>query len=245
MVDIADPAAHPNFVAGMSLAVLGFLLNVRADKILRRIHCQDANRLVEEGILEGPNFEIITVSKDSETGVYSIVESESKETGFKGEESFAPGSFSSRGGRLTTPARGKKSKSRTSFGVSSEEADLKKMFEEEEVAPTRGRSTEPTRLSGSTMKDLTSARGRTGRLERIVVPRGGMFDYVCAANFTYEIMEWFGFALATNFAIPQLAFFLYTTCNLCSRGLRHRQWYQKRMGKKYLKGRTSVIPYIF
>lgn len=69
-----------------------------------------------------------------------------------------------------------------------------------------------------------------------VIPRGGMFEYVSAANYCKlfsfvliccisllrslvgEIVEWIGFAIACQ-SIPALAFAVYTFANLAPRGL--------------------------
>ena len=46
------------------------------------------------------------------------------------------------------------------------------------------------------------------------IPHGGMFTYVSGANFCGEIIEWFGFAMATGFNLPATTFALNTSLNL-------------------------------
>ena len=56
------------------------------------------------------------------------------------------------------------------------------------------------------------------------IPRGGTFEYVSAANYFGEIVEWSGFALAAAPSLPAAAFAFFTFANLAPRGWRHHQW---------------------
>lgn len=75
------------------------------------------------------------------------------------------------------------------------------------------------------------------------IPRGGAFEYVSAANYFGEILEWSGWALASN-SIPAVAFALFTFANLAPRGWKHHQWYKKQF-KTYPKKRRAIIPYLW
>lgn len=76
------------------------------------------------------------------------------------------------------------------------------------------------------------------------IPRGGLFEYVSAANYSAEILEWSGYALAA-WRLPAAAFAWFTFCNLAPRGLAHHQWYLQKFGKKYPRQRKAVIPFIW
>jgi len=74
------------------------------------------------------------------------------------------------------------------------------------------------------------------------IPRGGVFEYVSAANYFCEALEWTGFAIASwNF--PAAAFATYTVANLLPRGLSHHQWYKNKFDD-YPKNRKAFIPFL-
>ncbi|TKR61403.1 hypothetical protein L596_028513 [Steinernema carpocapsae] len=58
------------------------------------------------------------------------------------------------------------------------------------------------------------------------IPRGGMFEYVSAANFFGEIVEWIGFALFAQ-TTPASAFAFFTICNIGPRAVQHHQTTQR------------------
>lgn len=74
------------------------------------------------------------------------------------------------------------------------------------------------------------------------IPRGGLFERVSCPNYLGEIVEWFGFALAT-WSLPGLAFALWTTANLAPRALTHHRWY-KREFPDYPADRRALIPFL-
>ena len=53
------------------------------------------------------------------------------------------------------------------------------------------------------------------------IPNGGMFNFISGANFFGEIIEWFGFAMATGFNIPATTFALNTFFNIAPRAVSH------------------------
>jgi hypothetical protein len=76
------------------------------------------------------------------------------------------------------------------------------------------------------------------------IPRGGLFEFVSAANYTAEILEWSGYALAA-WRLPAAAFAWFTFCNLAPRGLAHHQWYLQKFKEQYPRKRKAVIPFIW
>jgi len=74
------------------------------------------------------------------------------------------------------------------------------------------------------------------------IPRGGLFRYVSCANYFGEIIEWFGWALAT-WSWPGLAFALWTMANLGPRALSHHRWYLRNF-PDYPKNRKALIPFL-
>jgi steroid 5-alpha reductase family enzyme len=75
------------------------------------------------------------------------------------------------------------------------------------------------------------------------IPRGGLFELVTCPNYLGEILEWFGYALA-SWSLPGLAFAVYTGANLVPRALAHRRWYRERYPGDYPPGRRAVIPWV-
>jgi len=75
------------------------------------------------------------------------------------------------------------------------------------------------------------------------IPYGGMFEFVSCANFFGEIVEWWGFAMA-SWSLPALAHAIFTTANLVPRALQHHQDYLNKYREDYPKDRAAVIPYI-
>ncbi|KAM9364045.1 3-oxo-5-alpha-steroid 4-dehydrogenase 2b [Pholidichthys leucotaenia] len=75
------------------------------------------------------------------------------------------------------------------------------------------------------------------------IPRGGLFEYVSGANYLGEIVEWFGYALAT-WSFPALSFALFSLCFIGPRACYHHRFYQEKFND-YPKFRKALIPFIF
>ncbi|XP_057646181.1 3-oxo-5-alpha-steroid 4-dehydrogenase 1 [Chionomys nivalis] len=75
------------------------------------------------------------------------------------------------------------------------------------------------------------------------IPRGGLFEYVTAANYLGEIVEWCGFALA-SWSPPGGAFALFTISTLLTRARQHHQWYHEKF-EDYPKWRKILIPFVY
>jgi hypothetical protein len=74
------------------------------------------------------------------------------------------------------------------------------------------------------------------------IPFGGMFRFVSAPNYFGEIVQWFGWALAT-WSVAGLSFAIFTTANLLPRGLSHHKWYLEAF-PEYPTKRKAIIPFI-
>ncbi|XP_056423134.1 3-oxo-5-alpha-steroid 4-dehydrogenase 2 [Hyla sarda] len=75
------------------------------------------------------------------------------------------------------------------------------------------------------------------------IPQGGMFNFVTGANFLGEIVEWYGFAIAT-WSLPAFAFALFTMSCIGPRAYHHHKFYLQTF-KDYPKNRKVLIPFIF
>ncbi|XP_014683903.1 3-oxo-5-alpha-steroid 4-dehydrogenase 1 [Equus asinus] len=74
------------------------------------------------------------------------------------------------------------------------------------------------------------------------IPRGGLFEYISAANYFGEVVEWCGYALA-SWSIQGGAFALFSFCFLFTRAQHHHQWYLEKF-EDYPKFRKSIIPFL-
>ena len=75
------------------------------------------------------------------------------------------------------------------------------------------------------------------------VPRGGAFEYVSAANYFGEFVEWCGYALAARH-VAAYAFAYFTFCNLAPRAKHHHEWYQKKIDG-YPASRKAMLPFVW
>jgi steroid 5-alpha reductase family enzyme len=72
------------------------------------------------------------------------------------------------------------------------------------------------------------------------IPHGGLFEWVSCPNYLGEIIEWFGWALAT-WSWAGLAFAVYTVANLAPRAPAHHSWYRERF-PDYPSRRRALVP---
>lgn len=75
------------------------------------------------------------------------------------------------------------------------------------------------------------------------IPYGGMYRWVSCPNYLGEMLEWFGWAVAT-WSWAGLAFAVYTVANLGPRALAHHRWYRKKF-PDYPTERRALIPLMF
>jgi 3-oxo-5-alpha-steroid 4-dehydrogenase 1 len=76
------------------------------------------------------------------------------------------------------------------------------------------------------------------------IPRGGLFEYVSAANYFGELTEWVGWGVMT-WSLPGLVFAIWTFANLGPRAHRHHHWYLETFGDAYPKHRKRMIPFLY
>ena len=74
------------------------------------------------------------------------------------------------------------------------------------------------------------------------IPQGRLFAWVSCPNYLGEMVEWFGWALAT-WSWAGLAFAVYTAANLLPRALAHHVWYRKQF-PAYPERRKAVLPFV-
>jgi len=74
------------------------------------------------------------------------------------------------------------------------------------------------------------------------IPEGRLFKWVSCPNYLGEMVEWFGWALAT-WSWAGLAFAVYTVANLAPRALAHHAWYRKQF-PAYPRHRKALLPFV-
>jgi hypothetical protein len=74
------------------------------------------------------------------------------------------------------------------------------------------------------------------------IPEGRLFKWVSCPNYLGEMVEWFGWALAT-WSWAGLAFAVYTVANLAPRALAHHAWYRRHF-PGYPPRRRALLPLI-
>ncbi|MGO9829141.1 MAG: 3-oxo-5-alpha-steroid 4-dehydrogenase [Myxococcaceae bacterium] len=74
------------------------------------------------------------------------------------------------------------------------------------------------------------------------IPTGGLFNWVSCPNYLGEMVEWFGWALAT-WSWAGLAFAVYTVANLAPRALSHHAWYRQHF-PTYPQHRKALLPLV-
>jgi hypothetical protein len=72
------------------------------------------------------------------------------------------------------------------------------------------------------------------------VPHGMLYRWVSCPNYFGEIIEWFGWAIAT-WSLPGLCFAVWTFVNLAPRAQAHHRWYQEHFSE-YPTNRKALIP---
>lgn len=77
------------------------------------------------------------------------------------------------------------------------------------------------------------------------IPKGGLFEYVSAPHYFGEVIEWIGFAVASDFSLASCAFVVFTASNLVPRAMAHHAWYQSAFASKYPVERRAIIPFIW
>jgi 3-oxo-5-alpha-steroid 4-dehydrogenase 1 len=75
------------------------------------------------------------------------------------------------------------------------------------------------------------------------IPHGGFYRWVSCPNYLGEIVEWFGFAIAT-WSPAGLAFALMTVANLMPRARSNHLWYRETFAD-YPEDRRALIPRLF
>lgn len=72
------------------------------------------------------------------------------------------------------------------------------------------------------------------------IPYGGLYQYISCPNYLGEIVEWFGWAIAT-WSLAGFAFAIWTFANLAPRARAHHKWYHKTF-EDYPVERKALLP---
>jgi protein-S-isoprenylcysteine O-methyltransferase Ste14 len=72
------------------------------------------------------------------------------------------------------------------------------------------------------------------------IPTGGLFRWISCPNYFGELIEWFGWAVAT-WSLPGLAFALWGAANMVPRAMAQHRWYHEHF-PDYPPERRAVLP---
>ena len=74
------------------------------------------------------------------------------------------------------------------------------------------------------------------------IPIGWLYRYISCPNYLGEIIQWFGWAMAT-WSLAGLSFAVWTVANLVPRAIAHHKWYRSRF-PDYPGTRKAILPFI-
>jgi len=84
--------------------------------------------------------------------------------------------------------------------------------------------------------------GKNGTTE-YQIPHGGLFKWVSCPNYLGELLEWWGWALAT-WSLAGLSFAVWGMANLVPRARANHKWYQRNF-EDYPVDRKALIPKVW
>lgn len=94
------------------------------------------------------------------------------------------------------------------------------------------------------LASLRSSKTTTGE-KKYSAPRGGLFEYVAAPHYLFELIGWLGIALASH-QISAVLVFSGMTAYLTARSGNQNQWNKNKFSEKeWPASRKNIIPFIF
>lgn len=72
------------------------------------------------------------------------------------------------------------------------------------------------------------------------IPRGGLYEDISCPNYFGELVQWFGWAIAT-WSLAGLSFAVFSFANLVPRAVAHHAWYRQQF-PDYPRRRCAIIP---
>jgi len=76
-------------------------------------------------------------------------------------------------------------------------------------------------------------------------PKGGLFEYVAAPHYFFELVAWLGITVASQ-QLTSILNLLSMTCYLCARAQNQNQWNKKKFDEKYWpSSRKHLIPFVY
>lgn len=88
--------------------------------------------------------------------------------------------------------------------------------------------------------DAILRRLRESSPEKYAIPEGGAFRFVSCPNYLGELIQWFGYAIASG-TLASAAYFIYSASNLIPRAASNHKWYRKEF-PDYPDVRTPLVP---
>ena len=100
------------------------------------------------------------------------------------------------------------------------------------------------RRYGPSGKPRSREKGKHTTEAAYYIPHSPFFQRVSCPNFGGEMLEWLGFAVASQFSLPSVAFFVYTASNLIPRAVAHHEWYLRKFDEYPKERKWAAIPFV-
>ncbi|ORX96666.1 putative membrane dehydrogenase protein [Basidiobolus meristosporus CBS 931.73] len=99
-------------------------------------------------------------------------------------------------------------------------------------------------LADNTLMNLRAnyVSGKDKEQSKYKIPYGQLFEFISCPHYFFEIIEWTGYAIATQ-SVPGMLFAVCTASNLIPRAVQIHQWYNTTFAD-YPKSRKAVIPFL-
>lgn len=90
----------------------------------------------------------------------------------------------------------------------------------------------------------SAGKSKTGTKE-YKAPNGGLFEYVAAPHYFFELVVWLGISVASQHLTSHLNL-VSMTCYLCARAYNQNQWNKKKFDEKeWPSSRKNLIPFLY
>lgn len=94
------------------------------------------------------------------------------------------------------------------------------------------------------MRKKEPSASSDGNASPYKIPEGGLFNFVTMPHYLFEIIAWFGIALAAQQLNAVLAA-CGMTSYLSGRAIATTRWYEQKFGKLWPKDRKNLVPFVF
>lgn len=84
----------------------------------------------------------------------------------------------------------------------------------------------------------------SGSTKKYVVPQGGLFDFVAAPHYFFELVGWLGIAVVAHHTNAYLVFASMSTY-LSGRAVSQNQWNREKFPEEWPSSRKNLVPFVY